>query len=166
MVATIEADGCLLTYKVEGQGEPAIFIQGAGVHGDGWLPQTQELKSRFQCVTFDSRGMGSSQAAGCEITVAQTAQDTLTVMNAAGIASAHSSVIRLGERSRPIGTGLSCANPSISKLDKGSRSFGDSCYRFVIQAGLSPQPRMLFEKPVKSFSSPFSPPFLRRGGCV
>jgi len=59
------------------------------LHGDGWLPQTQELKSRFQCVTFDNRGMGSSQPAGCEITVTQMAQDTLTVMNAAAIESAH-----------------------------------------------------------------------------
>jgi pimeloyl-ACP methyl ester carboxylesterase len=84
MIATIETEGCLISYKVEGHGEPAIFIQGVGLHGDGWLPQTLELTSRFQCVTFDNRGMGSSQPAGCEITVAQMAQDTLAVMHAAG----------------------------------------------------------------------------------
>jgi pimeloyl-ACP methyl ester carboxylesterase len=89
MFATVETNGCKLHYKVEGTGEPAVFIQGVGVHGDGWLPQTQELKAKFRCVTFDNRGMGLSQPSGCALTVAQMAEDALTVMDSVGIDSAH-----------------------------------------------------------------------------
>jgi pimeloyl-ACP methyl ester carboxylesterase len=78
-----------LTYKIEGSGEPAVFIQGVGLHGDGWLPQTRTLSSHFRCLTFDNRGMGQSQPAGSEITVEQLAEDTLTVMDSAGISAAH-----------------------------------------------------------------------------
>jgi pimeloyl-ACP methyl ester carboxylesterase len=89
VIGTIQYNGCPLAYKVEGTGEPAVFIQGAGLHGDGWLPQTQALRDAFRCITFDNRGMGKSQPSGAAITVSQMAQDTLAVMDAAGIESAH-----------------------------------------------------------------------------
>jgi pimeloyl-ACP methyl ester carboxylesterase len=89
VTGTIECNGCSLAYKVQGREEPAVFIQGVGLHGDGWLPQTQTLESDFSCVTFDNRGMGRSRPAGAEITVPQLAEDTLAVMNAAGIGAAH-----------------------------------------------------------------------------
>jgi aminoacrylate hydrolase len=87
--STIDSGGCLLHYKSVGTGEPIVFIQGTGVHGDGWLPQTEALSSEFECVTFDNRGMGMSQPAGTAITVQKMAEDTLCVMDAAGIRSAH-----------------------------------------------------------------------------
>lgn len=86
---SFESRGCLLHYKRVGAGEPVVFIQGVGLHGDGWLPQTQSLSSEFECVTFDNRGMGMSQPAGTAITVQQMAEDALSVMDAAGIGSAH-----------------------------------------------------------------------------
>jgi pimeloyl-ACP methyl ester carboxylesterase len=85
----LEFRGCSFHYRVEGSGEPVVFIQGVGLHGDGWLPQTQQLKSEFRCITFDNRGMGKSQPAGASITVPQMAEDTLAVMDDAGVASAH-----------------------------------------------------------------------------
>jgi len=89
LTGTIETDACTLTYKVEGHGEPAVFIQGVGLHGDGWLPQTGILKSHFSCITFDNRGIGRSQPAGAEISVSRLAADTLAIMDAAGIETAH-----------------------------------------------------------------------------
>ncbi len=86
---TVESRGCSLTYKMEGSGNPVVFIQGVGLHGDGWLPQTRTLGSHFRCLTFDNRGMGRSQPVGTEITVEQLAEDTLAVMDAAGIGAAH-----------------------------------------------------------------------------
>jgi len=85
----VESRGCRLHYKRVGAGEPVVFIQGVGLHGDGWLPQTQSLSAEFECLTFDNRGMGMSQPAGAAITVQQMAEDTLSVMDAAGIGSAH-----------------------------------------------------------------------------
>jgi pimeloyl-ACP methyl ester carboxylesterase len=87
--SVVDSRGCLLHYKRVGAGEPIVFIQGVGVHGDGWLPQTQTLSSEFECVTFDNRGMGKSQPAGGAITVQQMAEDTVSVMDAAGIRAAH-----------------------------------------------------------------------------
>ena len=76
--------GCSFVYKVVGEGEPVVLIQGVGLHGDGWLPQTDALRSRYRCLTFDNRGMGRSQPAGGPITVEQMVWDTLAVMDAAG----------------------------------------------------------------------------------
>jgi pimeloyl-ACP methyl ester carboxylesterase len=85
----VEFGGCAFSYKVEGQGDPVVFIQGVGLHGDGWLPQIATLSSQFRCLTFDNRGMAQSQPAGDPITVEQMAADTLAVMDAAKIRSAH-----------------------------------------------------------------------------
>ena len=84
----VESRGCHYKRMV-GAGEPVVFIQLVGLHGDGWLPQTQVVGSEFECVTFDNRGMGKSQPAGAAITVQQMAEDALSVMDAAGIRAAH-----------------------------------------------------------------------------
>lgn len=84
-----EHRGCRLSYRVEGDGPPVLFIQGSGLHGDGWRPQVDELASRFQCLTFDNRGIGKSQPYGTAITVEQMAQDALVLMDAQGWSSAH-----------------------------------------------------------------------------
>ncbi len=76
-------------WKVVGQGDPVVFIQGVGLHGDGWLPQTAALSSRFRCLTFDNRGIGQSPLADAPITIEQMAADTLEIMNAAGFDAAH-----------------------------------------------------------------------------
>jgi len=89
VIGTVESDKCSLAYKIIGSGEAAVFIQGVGLHGDGWLPQTNTLKSDYCCVTFDNRGMGRSQPAGTVITVEKMAEDVVTVMDAAGIRIAH-----------------------------------------------------------------------------
>lgn len=80
---------CRFSFHVEGHGPPVVFIQGVGVHGGGWLPQIEELRSNFECLTFDNRGMGRSQPPGVVITVEQMAVDTLWLMDRVGWPSAH-----------------------------------------------------------------------------
>jgi pimeloyl-ACP methyl ester carboxylesterase len=89
MAHRVEFAGCSFAYNVRGEGEPAVFIQGVGLHGDGWLPQTEFLSATFRCLTFDNRGMAQSQPAGASITVEQMASDTLAIMDAAGFGAAH-----------------------------------------------------------------------------
>lgn len=89
MGQTVEHRGCRLAYTVSGQGPPVLFIQGVGVHGAGWRPQTEELEKQFTCITFDNRGMGQSQPVGTEVTVAQMADDARAILDAAGIDKAH-----------------------------------------------------------------------------
>jgi pimeloyl-ACP methyl ester carboxylesterase len=66
-----------------------LFIQGVGVHGDGWLPQVEALAPRYRCLTFDNRGIGQSQPVGDPVTVEQMAEDARVLMDAQGWPSAH-----------------------------------------------------------------------------
>lgn len=66
-----------------------VLMQGVGVHGDGWLPQTETLSGRYRCLTFDNRGMGASQPTGDPVTVERMANDAWALMDAEGWASAH-----------------------------------------------------------------------------
>ena len=89
LVGTTLFQGCHFTFKVQGVGEPVVFIQGVGLHGDGWRPQTDALRRLFYCLSFDNRGMAFSQPSSVPITVPQMAADTLAIMDAARIRSAH-----------------------------------------------------------------------------
>jgi pimeloyl-ACP methyl ester carboxylesterase len=89
MLARTLFHGCNLAFRDEGSGEPIIFIQGVGLHGDGWLPQTSGLGTSFRTISFDNRGMAVSQPLGARLAIELMAADTLAVMDAAGIASAH-----------------------------------------------------------------------------
>ncbi|MFO0799356.1 MAG: alpha/beta fold hydrolase [Gemmataceae bacterium] len=85
----VDRSGCRLAYDRRGRGTHVLFIQGVGVHGDGWLPQVEALRDGFTCLTFDNRGMGRSVPAGGPITVAEMAADALAVLDAEGVAEAH-----------------------------------------------------------------------------
>lgn len=86
---TIERDGCRLAYDVRGSGPPVLLIQGAGLHGDGWMPQVDALAARYSCATFDNRGMGQSQPAGERLSIEQMSDDARAVMDALGWDAAH-----------------------------------------------------------------------------
>ena len=85
----VEYAGCRLAYSVTGSGPNVLFIQGAGVWGDGWRPQTDALAARFTCLSFDNRGMGKSQPFTPPISVERMADDAVAVMHAEGWDAAH-----------------------------------------------------------------------------
>lgn len=85
----VDRAGCRLAYDRRGSGPAVLFVQGVGVHGDGWLPQVEVLSDHFTCLTFDNRGMGRSVPANGPITVAGMAADALAVLDAAGVSGAH-----------------------------------------------------------------------------
>lgn len=86
---TVEHNGCNLAYTVCGSGPKVLFIQGVGVQGDGWRPQTEGLSARFTCLSFDNRGMGKSQPLAGPITTERMADDICAVLDAAGWDAAH-----------------------------------------------------------------------------
>jgi pimeloyl-ACP methyl ester carboxylesterase len=81
--------GCALSYEIQGSGPPAVFIQGVGVHGCAWAPQVGALAARYECLSFDNRGLGRSQPMGAPLTIEQMAADTLALMDAQSWPSAH-----------------------------------------------------------------------------
>lgn len=85
----LDHNGCRLAYRLQGNGPPVVFIQGTGVHGDGWLPQVEELQSSYTCLTFDNRGMANSQPHQGSLTVPQMADDVRALMDHLGWETAH-----------------------------------------------------------------------------
>jgi pimeloyl-ACP methyl ester carboxylesterase len=81
--------GCRLSYEIRGTGPPAIFIQGVGVHGCAWKPQIDSLSARYECLSFDNRGLGQSQPLGCQLTLQQMSEDVIALLDARGWESAH-----------------------------------------------------------------------------
>ena len=65
------------------------MIQGAGLVGEGWRPQVNELSKQFTVVTFDNRGIGESVLDGGELTIEAMAEDALAVMDAERIDRFH-----------------------------------------------------------------------------
>jgi pimeloyl-ACP methyl ester carboxylesterase len=77
-----------IRYDLRGTGPPVLFIQGVGIHRDGWRPQMDALAADFACASFDNRGIGQSSAAR-SVTVDDMARDALAVMDTCGWPSAH-----------------------------------------------------------------------------
>jgi pimeloyl-ACP methyl ester carboxylesterase len=89
MLSSTFVQGCTLAFRDQGSGEPVVSIRGAGPHGDGWLPQINDLRDNFRTISFDNRGMAASQPLGAPLTIERMASDTVAIMEAAGVASAH-----------------------------------------------------------------------------
>lgn len=89
MERIFEHRGCPLYCTVQGQGPAVLFIQGVGVHGDGWRPQVESLAAHYTCVTFDNRGVGRSLPAAGPMTVSQMADDARAVLDGCDVESAH-----------------------------------------------------------------------------
>jgi pimeloyl-ACP methyl ester carboxylesterase len=68
-------------YEVQGDGVPVIFIQGTGVSGSGWLPQTQALSSNFKTVIFDNRGVGQTRISSLHFTLDDLINDTIALID-------------------------------------------------------------------------------------
>src|SRR5690606_27326769 len=72
-----------------GEGPRVLFIQGVGVHGDGWSPQIDGLRSDFRCISFDNRGVGASLPAPRTLSVEGMADDAFALLDHLEIGSAH-----------------------------------------------------------------------------
>jgi pimeloyl-ACP methyl ester carboxylesterase len=57
--------------------------------GEGWRPQIDALKQRFQTLIFDNRGIGKSIPCTGPVSIEAMAEDARTLMEAAGWESAH-----------------------------------------------------------------------------
>src|SRR5688572_30549238 len=88
-MATLKRRDVDLYCEVAGQGVPLLLIQGVGVVGEGWRPQVDALKHRFQTLIFDNRGIGKSTPCNGPISIEAMAEDARALMDGAGWESAH-----------------------------------------------------------------------------
>jgi 3-oxoadipate enol-lactonase len=89
-------NGVNLYYKVDGQGEPLVLIQGFGGGHEGWFFQTRAFKKHYQVITFDNRGIGKTDKSPTPYTIGTMAEDTIGLMDHLDINEAHILGMSLG----------------------------------------------------------------------
>ena len=83
-------------YQQKGSGPPVIFISGLSADKEHWDPVADQLKDKYDCITFDKRGNGESSAPRHGYTTADLTGDTVGLLDKLGISRAHVVGISLG----------------------------------------------------------------------
>lgn len=78
-VPTIATERARIQYWKTGKGPAVVLVQGAGVIGEGWRPQIDELKDRYTVLWIDNRGIGQSVITSGQLRVEDMAADVLAV---------------------------------------------------------------------------------------
>jgi pimeloyl-ACP methyl ester carboxylesterase len=94
---TLTIDGTDIYYERRGSGEPLLLIQGLGGNHLHWGDEfLSALEDTFELVLYDHRGAGRSGELEGELTIARLADDTVAVLDALEIESAHVVGISMG----------------------------------------------------------------------
>jgi 3-oxoadipate enol-lactonase len=94
---SVDAGGTELHFERAGVGEPMLLIQGMSATHLTWgRPFLAPLEESFECIVFDNRGMGLSGPAELPFAIADLAGDTVALLDALGIESAHVVGISMG----------------------------------------------------------------------
>jgi pimeloyl-ACP methyl ester carboxylesterase len=78
-----------IAWERRGTGFPLVLVHGLGYARWGWEPVADALAERFEVVLLDNRGIGESDAPPGPYTAAEMAEDTLRVLDEAGIDRAY-----------------------------------------------------------------------------
>ncbi|MBN1857380.1 MAG: alpha/beta hydrolase [Dehalococcoidia bacterium] len=78
-----------LYYEVSGKGQPVLLISGLGGNAEMWLRQAEQLAEKYQVIRFDNRGAGRSDAADGPYTIQMMAADSVQLLDALDITTAH-----------------------------------------------------------------------------
>jgi 3-oxoadipate enol-lactonase len=91
MTYTRASDGIRLHYEAFGRrnGPPVLMVQGLGADKHGWDMQRLALASRYRTIALDNRGAGRSDKPFGVYSLEQMADDAMTVLDHAGVESAH-----------------------------------------------------------------------------
>ncbi|HET8937943.1 MAG TPA: alpha/beta hydrolase [Polyangiales bacterium] len=78
-----------IAYTDSGQGPAVLFVQGVGLAGRAWSPQTDDLSRDHRCIHFDNRGVGGSRGDTSALSIDQMARDALALLDTLQITRAH-----------------------------------------------------------------------------
>lgn len=78
-----------IAWERRGHGFPLVLVQGLGYARWGWEPVADRLAERYEVILFDNRGIGDSDAPPGAYSVPELAEDTLRVLDEAGVGRAH-----------------------------------------------------------------------------
>jgi 3-oxoadipate enol-lactonase len=85
-----------LYYESQGRGAAVLLVMGMGISLVQWRRTAAVLARDFRVLSFDNRGVGSSDSSLWPYPVAQMADDAIAVLDAAGEEHAHVYGISLG----------------------------------------------------------------------
>jgi pimeloyl-ACP methyl ester carboxylesterase len=85
-----------VAYHIHGSGEPLILIGGFTMTKEAWSLQIAGLEKRFKVLSFDNRGVGETVYPPGPFTVEEMAADTVGLMDAVGMNSAHVFGVSMG----------------------------------------------------------------------
>jgi 3-oxoadipate enol-lactonase len=89
-------NGIDICYDLYGSGEPLLLIGGFGMTREFWDLQIQDLKKHFKVIVFDNRGAGKSTVPVEPFTMSDMAADTIALMDALHVESAHVLGVSMG----------------------------------------------------------------------
>ncbi len=95
-MATVQVRGIQIAYNIDGRGEPVVLIGGFTMVKESWELQVAELAKHFRVITFDNRGVGETTVPKERFSIAEMAADTVGLMDALGIDSAHVVGVSMG----------------------------------------------------------------------
>jgi pimeloyl-ACP methyl ester carboxylesterase len=94
---SVDAAGTELYYERAGSGEPMLLIQGMSATALAWGPAFRPaLEPSFDTIAFDNRGMGRSGEAELPFGIREMAADTIGLLDALEVESAHIVGISMG----------------------------------------------------------------------
>ncbi len=85
----VEVNGIGIHYEDHGSGVPLVMIGGLGADTHLWSQQVPAFSARFRVVVFDNRGSGQSEMPDEPYSIPMFAADTVGLMRALGIETAH-----------------------------------------------------------------------------
>jgi len=98
-VPLVRANGVNLYYEENGQGEPLLLMAPTGWPGSVWdLEQVPFFVHHLRVITYDQRGIGSSDQPDEEYTTDLLADDALALLHALDAAPAHLLGFSMGGR--------------------------------------------------------------------
>jgi pimeloyl-ACP methyl ester carboxylesterase len=89
-ILTVPVNGVDIGYRIQGEGEPLLMIMGYAGTMDVWdNALIDALAKKYQVILFDNRNVGYSSSTSETVTIPLMAQDSLGLLDALGIESAH-----------------------------------------------------------------------------
>lgn len=90
------ATGIEVYYERFGSGAPLLLIMGTGLDHSCWSPQVESYRDQFECIAFDNRGTGKTNAPEGPLSTKMLAEDAAALLDALEISRAHVSGLSLG----------------------------------------------------------------------
>lgn len=88
--------GIKIYYERFGKGPPVLLIMGTGLDHSIWDQQIETYGEMFECICFDNRGTGKTDAPEGSLTTRLMAEDTAALIDALKLERAHVSGLSLG----------------------------------------------------------------------